>query len=120
MLWQVQATPTVGLSLLASSPTLTARVGFFTSVSSNGGSAPIIWAVLRPSWSATDRTVWLYAFGGTPAPGSSTLPQLFAGAVGQWPALQSNGNIVPVVANGRVYVTANTQLAILGVLPATP
>jgi hypothetical protein len=120
MLWQVRTEPTVGLTLLATSPVLSASVGFFTTVSSNAGTSPIIWAVLRPTWSNADRTVRLYAFGATPTPGTSVLPQLFVSAVGQWPAPQSNGNIVPVVANGRVYVAANNQLAILGLPPVAP
>jgi hypothetical protein len=93
---------------------------FFTAVSSNGtqaGSA-IIWAV------ATTRTttagtwaVTLYAFDAA-AP-NGTLEQLFSPLpAGTW-VNDHQPNIVPVVANGKVFVASNNQLFIFGATPVT-
>lgn len=87
--------------------------GFFTSVSSNGTTAgsSIIWAVSRPV-DASPAQVLLYAFGTTPVSGK--LPLLYSGVAGTWGNVSENSNIVPVVANGYVYVASNKQLAIFG------
>jgi hypothetical protein len=111
--WQVQTTP---------SPTLVAEgsgtvqqseqdPGFFTSVSSHFGNLPtaIIWAVARPSGSAP---LTLYAFAAAASGG--TLKQLYSSPAGQWPNLGGNADIVPVVANGKVYVASNKALMIFG------
>lgn len=97
--------------------------GFFTSVSSNGTKADtaIIWAVQRPNPTTTCQnenstcSVTLYAFdptknGTSSAPNSMLVDQL----AGYWPNLSSNANIVPVVANGKVYVASYEKLAIFG------
>jgi hypothetical protein len=83
--------------------------GTFTTVSSNGRQAgtAIIWAVGRPL-NPSPATVNLYAFAATPLNG--TLPLLFSSPAGSW----GNANIVPVVANGRVFVASNKQLTIFG------
>jgi hypothetical protein len=83
--------------------------GFFTSVSSNSTQAgtAVVWAVSRPV-SDQDTSVSLYAFD------LATGAQLFSGAAGDWPNTGGNSNIVPVSANGRVYVASNKQLAIFG------
>ena len=83
--------------------------GFFTAVSGYGPNA-IIWAVLRPDGSNTMR---LLAFS-EHVSGAGTLTQLFSGNAGTWPNQGGNANIVPVVANGRVYVATYKQLAIFG------
>jgi outer membrane protein assembly factor BamB len=111
--WQIQGTSTPQLA-----PEATAYVqngiqdpGFFTVVSSNGrksGSA-IIWAVARPT-SSTPLT--LYAFAAMPV--NSTFTQLYSSPAGQWPYLGGNANIVPVVANGKVYVASYQALTIFG------
>ena len=83
--------------------------GFFTSVSSNGtksGSA-VIWAVGRPT-SNDDPIVDLYAIN------ADTGQPLFSGAAGQWPNTSGDANIVPVVANGHVYVASDQMLTIFG------
>jgi hypothetical protein len=108
------------LALVASSPLLETNVqdpGFFTSVSSNG-TAPntaIIWAVGRAACdqpTCTSFHVTLYAFNATPSAG--VLPQLWAGVAGSWPNTGGNANIIPTVANGRVYVASNKELQIFG------
>ena len=92
--------------------------GFFTSVSSNGTQAgsTIIWAVQRPT-SATTPTVTLYAYSATPTVGA--LPVLYSGVVGPWPNLNGNANLVPVVANGNVYVASYQSLSIFGLLSSS-
>ena len=80
--------------------------GFFTSVSSNGNGANpsrIIWAVGRPT--SSSNTVTLYAFNATPVNG--TLPLLGKYAAGTW-VNPHNAYIVPVVANGEVFVVSGT------------
>jgi hypothetical protein len=85
--------------------------GFFTVVSSHLANlnSAIIWAVARPSQSAP---LTLYAFAAVPTNG--TLRQLYSSPAGQWPNLGGNANIVPVVANGKVYVAAYKGLMIFG------
>ncbi|HKW17349.1 MAG TPA: hypothetical protein VJO35_07585 [Terriglobales bacterium] len=83
--------------------------GFFTAISSDHHKHAIIWAVSRPDGSGQ---LWLYAFRALPPHGSNSLPQLFAKAVGTWAG--GNANVVPVVANGEVFVATNQQLTILG------
>jgi hypothetical protein len=83
--------------------------GFFTSVSSNGTTAgsAIVWAVGRPV-NDDPADVDLYAID----PDNGTL--LFSEIAGQWPNTGGNSNIVPVVANGLVYVASNKNLDIFG------
>ncbi|MGD0190009.1 MAG: hypothetical protein ABSD74_04630 [Rhizomicrobium sp.] len=82
--------------------------GFFTSVSSNGTAADsaLIWAVGRPQTKAG--TLTLYAFD------AHTAATLVSVGAGTWPNINYNANVVPVVANGTVYVAGGSQLAILG------
>ena len=90
--------------------------GFFTSVSSNGTSAntAIIWAIGRAAQVDPDH-ITLYAFDGTASGGK--LPLLWSGIAGAWPApAHADANLVPTVANGRVYVASYKQLAIASVM----
>ncbi len=88
-------------------------------ISSNGTTAnsAIIWFVQRPA-SSSDQDpgtpVTLTAFS------ASNLAQpLVSMAAGTWThAVNSNANITPTVANGRVYVASNQQLQIFGLLTA--
>jgi hypothetical protein len=116
MVWQVNTTPVVSLSRIATLtvPPSSQDGGFFTAVSSNGAANPIIWAVVRPP--SGSQTVTLAAFGAVPAPHSRTLPLLFNAPAGIWPAPNSNAFIMPVIANGRVYVASYQQLAIFGLM----
>jgi hypothetical protein len=111
--WQIQGTSTPQLVAEATAYVQNSiqDPGFFTVVSSNGrkaGSA-IIWAVARPT-SSTPLT--LYAFAAMPVNGTFT--QLYSSPAGQWPNLGGNANIVPVVANGKVYVGSYRALTIFG------
>jgi hypothetical protein len=85
--------------------------GFFTSVSSNGKTNPIIWALSRPL-SSQNNGISLYAF--NPESGTASMAPLFRGSAGAWPNTGGNSNLVPVVANGKVYVGSNKQLRIFG------
>lgn len=87
--------------------------GFFTSVSSNGtknGSA-VVWAVGRPT-DFDQEVLKLHAF--DPAKGT----ELFSADTGSWVNCICDSNIVPVAANGKVYVATVQSLAIWGVASA--
>jgi hypothetical protein len=111
--WKVQTSPSTALVADPdfTSPSVSGAQdpGFFTSVSSNGttsGSA-VIWAVGRPYNSTNDVT--LYAFN------AASGAQLYSGVAGNWPNTTGNANIVPMVANGKVYVASYRMLSIFGV-----
>ncbi len=111
--WQIQTSPSPQLVAEATAYVQQSEQdpGFFTVVSSNGANlkSAIIWAVARPTSTAP---LMLYAFAAAPA--SGTLKQLYSAPAGQWPNLGGNANIVPVVANGKVYVAAYQSLMIFG------
>ena len=89
--------------------------GFFTSVSSFGSANAIIWAVARPHPTSGNPStaIKLYAFNATPS--GSSLPLLFLDKnIGSWPNTRADANIVPVVANGQVFVASYKQLSIFG------
>jgi len=110
ILWKVVGGSTAPLVKLATSTALSTGQsgGFFTTVSSNGTSSgtAVIWGVGRPV-NQNPAQVNLYAF-------NESGNQLLATAAGTWPNTGGNANIVPVVANGRVYVASYRSLAIFG------
>jgi hypothetical protein len=112
MVWKVQTSPTPSLTEVSSFSGIpgSQSPGFFTSISSSGTANPIIWALSRPS--GTNSPIYLYAF--NPEAGGSTLTQLFKGLAGNWPNTTGNSNLVPVVANGQVFVASHEQLQIFG------
>jgi hypothetical protein len=85
--------------------------GFFTSVSSNGSANPIIWAISRPTTNNKGAPIRLFAF--DPESGSK-MNKLFEAIAGKWPNTGGNANLVPVVANGLVFVASNQQLQVFG------
>jgi hypothetical protein len=110
--WRIQTSPSTTLVSEVASAQLPAGVqdlGSFTTISSNGTQlhSAVIWTVRRPT-NNTTKDVTLYAF--DPSTGT-TLTSRSAGA---WPNLGNNANIVPVVANGEVFVASYKQLAIFG------
>lgn len=114
--WKVQTSPQPALVLEASAPPAASgqAPGTFTVISSNGrqtGSG-VIWAIGRITERVTF-TVKLYAFAATPSGG--TLPLLYSSAAGSWENFTGTGNIMPVVANGKVYVASNKLLTIFGI-----
>lgn len=111
MEWDLQTAPVklIWKGTSTQLPSARGDSGFFTSVSSSGTSNAIIWAVSHPDSSGT---VWLYAFQATPS-GSSLAQPLFHAPAGTWP-YGGNANIVPTVANGKIYVGSYQQLMIFG------
>src|SRR5579862_127625 len=117
--WRVQTSPKVALKRVGVSPGLGTSVqdpGFFTSISSNGTANPIIWAISRPT-SNSKPVIDLIAF--NPETGKVGMKQLFKKAAGAWPNLGGNANLVPVVANGLVFVASNQQLQVFGLTGET-
>jgi len=118
--WKVQTSPTdafVQEGAAAPLPNGNGVFGTLTSVSSNGTQAgtAIIWATGRSSVDSTPYVVNLYAFNAfAAAPSSRTLPLLYSSQAGTWTNIGFNANIVPVVANGRVFVASYQQLTIFG------
>jgi len=110
--WQLQLSPSPHLVQEGSATIpLGQDPGFFTTVSSNSAQAgsAIIWAVGRP----TDSPILtLYAFAATESGG--TYQQLYSAPAGIWPVLH-DADVVPVVANGKVYVASYRMLEIFGV-----
>jgi hypothetical protein len=116
--WKLQTSPSPTLTGIIHSPTLRSGYqdpGFFTSISSNHNATPVIWALSRPVSQQSDEIV-LYAF--NPESSGATMARLFSGAAGVWPNLNGNANLVPVVANGKVFVASYRQLRIFGLTPA--
>ncbi len=109
--WKVPAKAT--LQLEKSFPSIQSGQdgGFFTTISSNGttsGSA-IIWAVGRPTSTTAPANVTLYAFDASASGGATPI---FSSVAGSWPRNNSNANIVPTVANGKVFVASFAALNI--------
>lgn len=113
--WRVRTSPSVSLIHEGTSPAVAGAggggqdSGFFTTVSSHKSKDAIVWAVSRPDSAGN---LWLYAFKAKPPSGSDALQQLFGQPVGTWGG--GNANVVPVVANGKVFVATYQQLAIFG------
>jgi hypothetical protein len=115
-LWKLKTSPSPALSKVSNSPLIVngQGAGFFTSVSSNGKTNAIIWAVSRPA-SPTSKDISLYAF--NPDSVGSVMTPLFQGVAGGWPYFGAHSNLVPIVAYGRVYVASYKQLQIFGLKP---
>jgi len=122
IVWKLQTSPKASLQQVAQSAPITRNQhvgtqspGFFTSISSNGTSNPIIWALSRPL-NAITAPIDLFAF--NPESAGSALTKVFQAQAGNWPNLTGNSNLVPVVANGQVFVASHKQLQILGMTAA--
>jgi len=113
--WRVRTDPLVSLIHEGTSAPLIGGggggqdPGFFTFVSSHYHKDAIVWAISRPDAS---NQLWLYALRALPHKGSDALPQLFAQSVGTWQG--GNANVVPVVANGKVFVATYQRFTIFG------
>jgi hypothetical protein len=113
--WKLKNSPALKLAAAGVSPQLPGAQdpGFFTSVSSNGTNPnAIVWAVARPQEAPPILT--LYAFKSQPASGTTTLPTLYQAPAGSWESANADANVVPVVANGNVYVASYQELYIFG------
>ena len=120
--WQLQSTPAVKLVQQSSTGS-----GSVNGLPDNGGSNPVVssngtttgsgvvWFVQKPASSSdqdpgTPLTLNAYA-------ASNLSQQLISMQAGTWThADNSNANIIPTVANGKVYVSSNKQLQIFGLL----
>jgi hypothetical protein len=118
--YKIQTSPKPALTKVSSSHSVGGYAqfpGFFTSISSNGTASPIIWALSRPT-TATGNPIYLYAFNPESLTGT-TMSQLLRIHAGNWPNTGGNSNLVPVVANGEVFVASHAQLQIFGLKPAS-
>ena len=110
-LWRVETAPAPHLmGQKAATISSGQDPGFFTSVSSNGvvKNSAVIWALGRPL-DSDPADMMLYAYNG------ANLALLWSGIAGNWPnANGANANIVPVVANGQVFVATYENLSIFG------
>jgi hypothetical protein len=113
--WKLETSPTQTLTNVAHATVSTGENGgFFTGVSSNGTSNPIIWALSRPA-SRSTASILLYAFNPDGAKGMTLLLKTVAGS---WPNYGGDSNQVPVIANGKVYVASDKILRIFGLKSA--
>jgi len=122
--WQLQLTPAPQLVQKTATSYGVANGlpwygGSIPVVSSNqtlAGSA-IVWVVQKPQTSSDSNPgtpLTLLAFSA-----ANLQDQLVSIQAGTWThAVNSTANVVPTVANGRVYVASNLQLNIFGLLPA--
>jgi hypothetical protein len=118
IVWKVQTSPTVALVQVtqASVTSGSQSPGFFTTISSNGDKDPIIWALSRPP-DISGTPIQLFAL--NPQSSGGTMKTLFSRTAGSWPNLTGNANLIPVVANGQVFVASHKQLRIFGLTGAT-
>lgn len=116
-IFTLATSPSPALTLVSSNSIVTGQNhGFFTSVSSNGSSTPIVWALSRPI--STSPNMTLYAFNPNKMNKGGGMALLFSGVAGQWNNFKGDSNQVPTIANGMVYVAGNKQLNIFGLLSA--
>jgi hypothetical protein len=117
--YSLATSPSPSLKLVSSTTITTGQIGgLFTSISSNGGSNPIIWALSRPSGGSANMT--LYAFNPNQKASGGGMTLLYSTVAGQWPNIGGNSNQVPTIANGMVYVASNQELNIYGLLSTAP
>lgn len=116
--WKVRTSPKPVLVSASTSPWMVGIQfpGFFTSVSSNGTSNPIIWALSHPT-TAKGNPLFLYAFNPESVT-SGVMQELVRVQAGSWPNTGGNSNLLPVVADGQVFVGSNQQLQIFGIKSA--
>jgi hypothetical protein len=121
--WRLQTSPSVQLVKGTSTGPgpadgLPDDGGTIPVVSSNGTTAgtAIVWFIQKPQTSSDQdpgTPIKLMAYDA-----SNLQHRLVAIQAGTWThAVNSNANIVPTVANGKVYVASNKQLQIFGLLP---
>jgi len=116
-IWKLQTSPKVLLKKVHSGWVGGEQdPGFFTSISSNGTASPIIWALSHPPNTSTKYPIYLYAFNAEST--TASMPHIFRSSAGNWPNTGGNANLVPVVANGEVFVASYKQLQIFGLTGA--
>jgi hypothetical protein len=110
--WKVLTGATPALGQEPGTGSITSGVqdpGFFTTVSTNATTANsgVVWAMSRADGTANEN-VALFAFN------ANTGATLFTANAGAWPNVSGDADLVPVVANGKVYVASYQSLAIFG------
>jgi hypothetical protein len=117
--WKVQTSPKPALLKLTVSPSVGGGQdpGFITTISSNGNTNPIIWALARPT-NFGKPLIRLFAF--DPESGGTTMTQLLKVTAGTWPNRGGDANLVPVVADGLVFVASYQQLQVFGLTGSQP
>jgi hypothetical protein len=108
--YKILTSPRPVLKKVSASPTIggTRNQGFFTSISSNGTASPIIWAAAHAT-STPGSPVYLYAF---------DPESVVSGSMQQILKIQAGtgySNLVPLVANGEVFVASYGELQIFGI-----
>jgi hypothetical protein len=117
--YSLATSPSPALNLVSSTSITTGQIGgVFTSISSNGGATPIIWALSRPV--GTNPNMTLYAFNPNQKASGGGMTLLYSTVAGQWPNIGGNSNQLPTIANGMVYVASYQELNIYGLLSTTP
>lgn len=115
-IWRIETGSNPHLGFLQSTASIAGQQdpGFLTTVSTNGqaSGSGVIWAVGRADGTAAEH-LSLNAFD---AESGATL---FTANAGVWPNTNGDADIVPVVANGKVYVTSYKGLAIFGLSSAS-
>jgi hypothetical protein len=122
---------TVTNGLLSSTPVATSTnlfpVGATPSVSANGTTNGIVWAIERPDALGTEPGVQpaiLTAYNATPVEGKSAMTMLYNSASALIQGVRrdqggcANKFAVPTIANGRVYVGTQNELDVFGLLGA--
>jgi outer membrane protein assembly factor BamB len=109
IIFRLRTTPKTSLQKIINTANLSTGQdgGFFTTISSNATKAgtAVVWALSRPT-DNNPANVLLYAFDPT------TGAQLTSLVAGTWPNTSGDADLVPVVANGRIYVASYKQLTI--------
>jgi hypothetical protein len=119
LIWKLETSPKVLLKRLRTGSVGGGQdPGFFTSISSNGTSSPLIWALSRPLYTTPNSPIYLSAFDPEAGTGTGPMTHIFHALAGNWPNLGGNANLVPVVANGEVFVASYKQLQIFGLTGA--
>lgn len=115
--WKLQTSPKIALKKVHGGSIGGGQdPGFFTSISSNGTASPVIWALSRPPNNSKKYPISLYAY--NPEVTTTAMPHIFEATAGNWPNIGGNANLVPVVANGQVFVASYKQLQIFGLKTA--
>jgi hydrogenase/urease accessory protein HupE len=109
--WQTGSAPGLLLQGIGEMPSTSQDPGAFTAVSAGGTGNAILWTVPHP-FAFGSSALNLMAFQAAPVNG--TLPLLYVVPAGSWLYGGANANIVPTVANGRVYVASYKELVIFG------
>ena len=122
---------TVTNGLMSSTPVATSTnlfpVGATPSVSANGTTNGIVWAIERPDALGTEPGIQpaiLTAYNATPVKGKSAMTMLYNSASALIQGVRrdqggcANKFAVPTIANGRVYVGTQNELDVFGLLGA--